>query len=71
MSDLLEHYEFHKGSINNWSLTQLIEAANYIVIQGDSFGTKAKHPTTIKTRQILERLAKELKGKLNETECNS
>jgi hypothetical protein len=38
-------------------LEELIVDAKAIVADGDAYGTKAQHPTTIHTRQIIEKLA--------------
>jgi hypothetical protein len=46
-----------KGPISRMSIDQVAAEALEHVAQGDSYGYKAENPTTIRTRQLLERLA--------------
>lgn len=45
--------------VDRMTLDAVAAEALEIVQEGDSFGERADHPTTIRTRQLLERLARE------------
>ena len=53
-------------SVERSSIDDVIKMAELIVRDGDMFGTQARHPTTILTRLLIERLASELRNKLND-----